>query len=271
MLSETTANAKPIVFISHIDEEKTVAILLKDLLTERFLGMVEVFVSSDAGSISMGQKWLSKITSALKTCSVEIVICSPWSVTEPWIHFEAGAVYIRTGAGGGDIPVIPLCHSGVKPSELPMPLNLLQGAEATDVPGLKLVLPVIASAVGCDVPDVDFDPFVAEVRAFEEGYTYWSHVNAAFQFLNATNPKIVEMLRTSQPVTDLKAPESAIAELEGKIQFLKASNILSIKRLSRISIGDRGMTQPIDLVPLDNLQATFDNPNFVFHSPEGTQ
>lgn len=97
---------KPVVFISHITEEKEMAMELKKLIEESFLGMLDVFVSSDENSISSGSKWLDNITSALSSCAIELILCSPNSVKRPWINFEAGAGWVR------DIPVIPLCHSG---------------------------------------------------------------------------------------------------------------------------------------------------------------
>ena len=48
---------KPIVFISHITEEKEVALALKKLVESAFIGMMEVFVSSDPRSITLGQEW----------------------------------------------------------------------------------------------------------------------------------------------------------------------------------------------------------------------
>ena len=95
---------KRLVFISHIAEEKEVAIAVKELIESSFLGLIEVFVSSDQHSIGMGQKWLDQISAALKECVVEIVLCSPKSINRPWINFEAGAGWVR------DISVIPLCH-----------------------------------------------------------------------------------------------------------------------------------------------------------------
>lgn len=106
---------KPLVFISHITTEKEIAIALKGLVEQAFLGMVDVFVSSDPNSIAMGGRWLNDITYGLKTCVIEIVLAGPSSVTRPWINFEAGAGWVR------DIPVIPLCHSGMTPSVLPAP------------------------------------------------------------------------------------------------------------------------------------------------------
>ena len=73
--------SKPLVFISHITAEADIAVALKELVETSFLGMIEVFVSSDGRSIELGQKWLDDITAALKTCAVEIIIASPQLIT----------------------------------------------------------------------------------------------------------------------------------------------------------------------------------------------
>ena len=67
---------KPIVFISHITEEAELALKLKDLIESSFLGMIEVFVSSDETSISAGARWLDNITESLSNCSIELILCS---------------------------------------------------------------------------------------------------------------------------------------------------------------------------------------------------
>jgi hypothetical protein len=46
--------SKPLVFISHIIEEKKVAIAFKELIESSFLGMIDLFVSSDDASIRLG-------------------------------------------------------------------------------------------------------------------------------------------------------------------------------------------------------------------------
>lgn len=68
------------VFISHISEEKEIAQKLKQVIESSFLGLIEVFVSSDADSIRLGKKWLESITDALKKCKIEIILASPESV-----------------------------------------------------------------------------------------------------------------------------------------------------------------------------------------------
>jgi DNA-binding MarR family transcriptional regulator len=153
---------KPLVFISHISEEKQIAYALKEIVETTFLNMIDVFVSSDPTSVRMGRKWLEEITQGLKACAVEIILASPESVKRPWINFEAGCGWIR------DIPVIPLCHSGMVPSKLPSPLSALQAATASVEDELKLVFPVLADAIGCRLPVVDFSAFIATVKEFEQ-------------------------------------------------------------------------------------------------------
>jgi hypothetical protein len=152
---------KPLIFISHITEEREIAFALKQLIEASFLGMMEVFVSSDPTSIELGRRWLDQITFALKHCAVEVILASPESVRRPWINFEAGAGWIR------DIPVIPLCHSGMVPGKLPSPMSNLQATLATDEASLRLIFPVLSKAIGCDNPAVEFETFVSVVRQFE--------------------------------------------------------------------------------------------------------
>lgn len=156
--------SKPVVFISHISEEKEIALALKELLNSSFLEMLDVFVSSDFESVNLGQKWLDDITTALKECGVEIIICSPVSVERQWINFEAGAGWIR------DIPVIPLCHSGIEPNELPIPLKLLQAGKVTEEASLKEIFRVLVRILGSSLPKVDVSDFVEKAKRFELEY-----------------------------------------------------------------------------------------------------
>ena len=155
---------KAVVFISHISEEQGIAQALKKLVEESFLGLIEVFVSSDANSIKLGHKWLDNITTALKNCKIEIIIASPTSVKRPWVNFEAGAGWVR------NIPVIPLCHSGMTPLTLPTPLKELQAALATDKESLANLTPVLAEAINSKLPEIDWSGFISMVSLHELTY-----------------------------------------------------------------------------------------------------
>jgi len=62
------------------------------------------------------------MTSALNKAHIHIVLASPDSVERKWINFEAGAAHVR------GIPIIPLCHSGLTPAQLPVPLSESKGS-----------------------------------------------------------------------------------------------------------------------------------------------
>ena len=79
-----------------------------------------------------------------------IVLCSPSSVARPWINFEAGAAWMR------GIPLIPICHGGLAPRNLPVPLSLRQGLSLSDVNCLSRLYSRVAAIAGCREPNRDF-------------------------------------------------------------------------------------------------------------------
>lgn len=121
-------------FISHITEESSIAICLKDWIESSLLGNCSVFVSSDSEAIPAGFKWLDKINDALQTTQVMFVLCSSQSLQRPWINFEMGYAWSR------NIPVIPLCHSGVTKSSLPRPVGDFQALDISDSNFVNLLL-----------------------------------------------------------------------------------------------------------------------------------
>ena len=138
-------------FISHVNEEAEVAARLKAALTRDFLRMLEVFVSSDGESIAAGDEWLESIDAALQQSHLMLILCSPTSIRRPWINFEAGAAWMRK------IPVIPLCHAGLTPADLPAPLSLRQGLQLTESRGLQRLYKRVADELNCAVPDAALD------------------------------------------------------------------------------------------------------------------
>ena len=203
---------RPLVFISHITQEAEIAVEFQTLIEQHFLGMIDVFVSSDGNSIQMGQKWLNNVSEALEDCAIEIVVCSPISVQRPWINFEAGAGWVR------GIPVIPLCHSGMEPSKLPVPLNLLQAAKLSDLSSLKLVFPVLANALGASTPKIDFTDFIKKINDFEERYTFWQKCNEAFTELEKIEPGITIHLKKNTKI-EIKLTETQMHFLKPYLNF----------------------------------------------------
>lgn len=146
------------LFVSHISEERVAAERLKGALSRDFLGLLDVFVSSDTESIAAGEEWLSSIENALRDCSIFVTLCSPESIRRPWINFETGAAWMR------EIPVIPVCHSGLLPHDLPMPLSLKQGIALDDGEGLRRLYARVAKVLECDIPRQDFSSLANSMR-----------------------------------------------------------------------------------------------------------
>jgi hypothetical protein len=145
------------LFISHVSEERAVAELVKSVLGRDFLGLLEVFVSSDTESIAAGEEWLNSIERALRGCTIFVILCSPESIRRPWINFETGAAWMR------EIPIVPVCHAGLLPRDLQMPLSLKQGIALNDADGLRRFYARLAKVLECDTPRRDFSQLALEL------------------------------------------------------------------------------------------------------------
>ena len=244
---------KPIVFISHITEEKEMAIELKKLIEDSFLGMMEVFVSSDENSISSGSRWLDNITNALGSCAIELILCSPKSIQRPWVNFEAGAGWIR------DIPVIPLCHSGMKPSKLPLPLNLLQAVEISELSSLKLIFPVLANSIGAQCPKIVFDNFVERMKQLEDKYTFWNDINEALRIFKGKYKNIFDLLKTQ--IVRIMLQETDIKEIEKDLSLLIAKEYISITKLGGVSVTPKGMFFNVEIIATNEYRKLFEDAN----------
>lgn len=153
------------IFISHISEETQLAKAFRDQLLTEFPEDLEVFVSSDRKSIEVGKEWLQEVKDALREASILLVMCSVNSIGKPWVNFEAGGGWLR------DIPLIPICHSGMLPEHLPVPLKMLNGLEAAEPSGLQKLHDVIAKVLGCPATDnIDRTPFTQRFKRLESDY-----------------------------------------------------------------------------------------------------
>ena len=144
------------VFLSYRSVEARFADVLKQHLIHDFIGMVDVFLASDTTSIPAGSSWHAGILEGLHRADLHIVICSSFSVQCPWINYEAGAAAVR------GTPIVPLCHSGLLPHQLPVPLSESEGGVITDATTLQRVYGRIAALIGSAVPDVAFDRFARD-------------------------------------------------------------------------------------------------------------
>lgn len=165
-----------LIFLSHIHEEKELAIAVKEALEDEFSGFVDVFVSSDGTSIPAGSNFLKRIEGGLTDCIAAIYLISPSSVKRPWVNFELGAVWVRNALsirdGKAEIPALPLCHSGAAPGGLPAPLNNLNAITGNQASQLEFAFRSIQSAVGGKGRlKTDFDSLASKISALERQYT----------------------------------------------------------------------------------------------------
>lgn len=157
---------KPIVFISHISEEAELATLIESQIKHDWLGHIDVVVCSDDASIAGGQPWLDQIERALGNARMMLVLCSMASIKRRVLGFAAGAVWMKPGLPQR-VPIIPVCHSGMQLSALPIPLNLLPGIVATNASGWVYVYMHLAAQLGTDSPQPNLSAFVAQISKFE--------------------------------------------------------------------------------------------------------
>lgn len=61
------------------------------------------------------------------------------------------------------IPLIPICHSGLVPRDLSMPLSLRQAIRLDDPVGLNRLYGRVAEIIGCDQPHVNFEELAVEL------------------------------------------------------------------------------------------------------------
>lgn len=229
------------IFLSHISEEAELANIFKTEIESRFLGMVNVFVSSDANTITLGRKWLDDVTEGLRNCSAMLLFCSSYSVKRPWINFECGAGWAR------GIDVAPICHSGLRPVDLPIPISLLQGLEASDPKRIKEVFSLIAGKLNSQVPIFDLIEFIGKITDFEKGYTIKNEITLNLHEINKASPDIFKMIPNFIPKkinTIQGIPEILFNKIQKSLESLQSNNHLSfnwgINGIGLVAAGQSG-------------------------------
>lgn len=215
-------SSKKLVFISHINEESELAIILSDHIKSAYLGMLDTFVSSDGTSIPAGTKWFDAISEALSNSAVQISLCSPTSIKRPWINFEAGCSWIR------NIPVIPLCHSGLQKGQLPVPISLLQAGDMDNEADLKTAFTTLSTTLGCSQPTVDYASITTKIKAFSRKYTYTTSMcNAVYEIVALENGLKQLFLAGSIQSQAVTVADYILMQLAPRLDVLKNDGLLS--------------------------------------------
>jgi hypothetical protein len=149
-------------FLSYRSVEARFADVLKSHLVEDFIGLIDIFLASDTTSIPAGARWLADIVEGLRRSQLHIVICSKYSMSRPWINYEAGAAGVR------GVPIVPLCHSGLVPAQLPVPLSESEGGVITEADSIRKLYVRVAALIGSTIPSVDFEKYATEFQLIEK-------------------------------------------------------------------------------------------------------
>ena len=187
------------VFISHIVEEKEVALKLKEYLERDFLKKF-VFVSSD--DLKPGMAWFEEIIDNLQKTKMLLLMCSPRSINKPWLHFEAGAIFIQKKI------VIPICYSGLRVTDLPPQFSRMQAVSLENPIQIQNLYETVANRIlACNLPQVSFHDISQELLSL------------------MTNQKILFIV--SPNLKDKYYPKDALTGISPhfKLQFIDYSEI----------------------------------------------
>jgi hypothetical protein len=148
------------ILICHVSDEALFALLLKDFIESTFLGQFEVFLSSNSGERGVGDKWLVELDGSLTSAELLLVLCSPKSIRQPWIHFEFGCAWTKSMA------ITCICHSGLNKVGLPPHLRTFDVLEVENDDFMEQLLNDLAKRFGIKrLPRLSYDTMKAELRA----------------------------------------------------------------------------------------------------------
>jgi hypothetical protein len=240
-------------------------------LVQDFIGLVEVFLASDTTSVPAGTRWLEEIVEGLQRSQIHIIICSNYSVYRPWINYEAGAAGVR------GIPIVPLCHSGLIPDQLPVPLSESEGGIITHASALLKLYTRVASFIGSAVPAVNFEKYATEFRAIEEqfgtlvrnentGADLMSEVTASLEKELIKDPHVLCV--TSPQFRELGYANQLQRVLDAFPKNIRHDFVLSSSELKQILLEERvdiihvaGFVEDVDLLDADVLVALIKKAN----------
>lgn len=255
------------IFLSHIHEEKELALLIKNAIESEFSGFIEVFVSSDGLSIPAGSNFLKRIEDGLVNCIGAIYLISPVSVKRNWINFELGAVWIRNAINQRnekqDIPALPFCHSNMSPSTLPQPIGNLNAIIANQSSQLEFAFKSLQMAVGGKgVLRTNFDKLAQDIIDFEVKYTLGDSLKLFFSLLKGDTKSLIEYCEAQPPavgfvklelgtienVTIKKIRELENGALKGYIKVEVESSSISFGLNGAVSGGEVGIEIDMSLI-----------------------
>jgi hypothetical protein len=170
------------VFLSHSHDEANLAVALGEQIADDFLGLVQVFVSSNRRDLLPGADWLDRLKNRIDDADVFAVLCSNRSVLQPWVNIELGAATFRSQKP----IVIPLCHSDLAKGALETPLDRTQAIAISTPDGVRALYERLASELGSRTPAVSFEALAGKLKTFEDEYRENSRLKEASAHLPST-------------------------------------------------------------------------------------
>jgi hypothetical protein len=147
------------IFISHIQEEFQVALVLKKWIESAFADHCQVLTSTDPEGIPSAAQTLEENERAWEETKALILLCSPDSLQKPWISFEAGCAWLRR------ILIIPVCYSGLSAGQLPQPLAIFPGFDLNQRDFGQNLFMTLAKELGISqLPDIQYRQMRQEVQ-----------------------------------------------------------------------------------------------------------
>lgn len=147
------------IFISHIQEEFQVALVLKKWIESAFADHCEVMISTDPENIPTVSQFLERSEQAWEEIKALMILCSPSSIQKPWIPFEAGCAWLRK------IFILPVCYSGLTLAELPQPLSTFSGFDLEQRDFGQKLLMTLAKELGIsELPAIQYRQMRQEIN-----------------------------------------------------------------------------------------------------------
>lgn len=158
---ELAGSSRHGIFLSHISDERPLALRLKTFLEKSLVPAVPIFVSSDYESIQSGEDWYQAILAGIRRSEVVVSILSPESIERRWINFEAGigiGQYSR---------VIPVVWRGLQKGVIGLPLGQLQARELAYERGMNALLATIGTICHCEANEEFTADFIKDLSVID--------------------------------------------------------------------------------------------------------
>ncbi len=225
---------RPVIFVSHIHEERSLALSLKTAIETEFSGLIDIFVSSDGESIPAGANFLSHIETALQKCTAFICLVSPKSVNRNWINFELGAVWLRSISQISpsiNLPVIPVCYGGITPAKLPQPINNFNGIVGNNADELKFLFQTLQDTLnGRGNLRTDFHQLASIFDSYSRKVSSKQAIEEIFSI-------ITSYFHNDQKITfsDIKQRLAENSSIPGFLVHINAISTIHLQRLHELS------------------------------------